>query len=90
MATTHKVLMFSGKFCAPCKVAFPVVKDFCEKHNITFEYHCVEDCEEEMLEMYEISAVPTFYLFSNDKVAKCIKGWQQMNSIEPFKEYFGV
>lgn len=82
-----KIIMFSGKFCAPCKIAYPVIKDFCEKHSIELSYHLVEECEDSLLEEYNIEAVPTFFLTNKHGNPLKIKGWTH-KTLQEVEKYF--
>lgn len=83
----QKIIMFSGKFCAPCKVAKPYIDDFCEKNNITLDYRCVENCDERDLDHYDIQAVPTFFLYNENDNELRLMGWNN-NVIEQLHKFF--
>lgn len=85
----HKVIMFSGKFCAPCKTAKPFVEDFCSKNNIFFDYRLVEDCDDITLDEFEIQAVPTFFLHHENNKQHRMNGWTHRTPIE-FHEFFEI
>lgn len=75
---TKEIIMFSGNFCHPCKIAYPIIKNYCYEHNITFNYKLVEECEEDILNKYDINGVPTFILIDdeNNQIKK-LNGWNK-------------
>ena len=82
----QKIIMFSGKFCAPCKVAKPYMDDFCEKNNINLDYRLVENCDERELDEFDIEAVPTLFLYKNDIQLRLL-GWNN-NVIEQLHKFY--
>lgn len=85
---TRKVTMFSGKFCGPCKIAKPFVEKFCSDNNIEFEYILVEECDDIKLNEYEIQAVPTMFLYNDDKELR-LNGWTHQTPLA-FHSHFDV
>lgn len=83
----NRIIMFSGKFCAPCKTAKPIIESFCHDNGVTLQYHLVEECDDDDLAHYDIQAVPTFVLCKNG-VEKIVKGWSSttLSSITGFFE----
>ncbi len=58
---------FYADWCGPCKAFAPKLEEFSETYgkNITFIKVNIEEIEEEMVEKYSISSLPTFMVFEN-------------------------
>ena len=58
---------FYADWCGPCKAFAPKLEELSEKYekNVTFIKVNIEEVEEEMVEKYNISGLPTFMVFEN-------------------------
>jgi thioredoxin 1 len=76
------VFYFTADWCGPCKKVRPIVEELI-KDGYSFQVIDV-DIEKELVEKFEISSVPTFILFKNEKSIKRISGAQTKNQLESF------
>jgi thioredoxin 1 len=76
------VFYFTADWCGPCKRVRPIVEEL-TKDGYSFQIIDV-DIEKELVEKFEISSVPTFILFKNEKSVKRISGAQTRNQLEDF------
>ena len=76
------VFYFTADWCGPCKKVRPVVKELI-KDGYSFQIIDV-DIEKELVKKFEISSVPTFVLFKNEKSVKRISGAQTKTQLEDF------
>ena len=76
------VFYFTADWCGPCKKVRPIVEEL-TKDGYSFQIIDV-DIEKELVEKFEISSVPTFILFKNEKSVKRISGAQTRNQLEDF------
>ncbi len=73
---------FTADWCGPCKKVRPIVEELI-KDGYSFQIIDV-DLEKELAKNFEISSVPTFILFKNEKSIKRISGAQTKNQLEYF------
>jgi thioredoxin 1 len=76
------VFYFTADWCGPCKKVRPIVQELI-KDGYSFQIIDV-DIEKELVQKFEISSVPTFILFKNEKSIKRISGSQTKNQLENF------
>jgi thioredoxin 1 len=76
------VFYFTADWCGPCKKVRPIVEEL-TKDGYFFQIIDV-DIEKELVKKFEISSVPTFILFKNEKSIKRISGAQTKNQLEDF------
>ncbi len=76
------VFYFTADWCGPCKKVRPIVQELIQE-GYSFQIIDV-DIEKELVEKFEISSVPTFILFKNEKSVKRISGAQTKNQLEDF------
>ena len=76
------VFYFTADWCGPCKKVRPIVEEL-TKDGYSFQIIDV-DIEKELVKKFEISSVPTFILFKNEKSTKRISGAQTKNQLENF------
>ena len=76
------VFYFTADWCGPCKKVRPIVEEL-TKDGYSFQIIDV-DIEKELVKKFEISSVPTFILFKNEKSIKRVSGAQTKNQLEDF------
>jgi thioredoxin 1 len=76
------VFYFTADWCGPCKKVRPIIQELIQE-GYSFQIIDV-DIEKELVEKFEISSVPTFILFKNEKSIKRISGAQTRNQLEDF------
>ena len=76
------VFYFTADWCGPCKKVRPIVEEL-TKDGYSFQIIDV-DIEKELVKKFEISSVPTFILFKNEKSFKRISGAQTKPQLEDF------
>jgi thioredoxin 1 len=76
------VFYFTADWCGPCKKVRPIVEEL-TKDGYSFQIIDV-DIEKELVKKFEITSVPTFILFKNEKSVKRISGAQTKNELEIF------
>jgi thioredoxin 1 len=76
------VFYFTADWCGPCKKVRPIVQELI-KDGYSFQIIDV-DIEKELVQKFEISSVPTFVLFKNEKSVKRISGAQTKPQLEDF------
>jgi len=76
------VFYFTADWCGPCKKVRPIVEDM-NREGFYFQVIDV-DIEKELVRSFEITSVPTFILFENEKQIDRISGAQTKNSLELF------
>jgi thioredoxin 1 len=76
------VFYFTADWCGPCKKVRPIVEELI-KDGYFFQIIDV-DIEKELVQKFEISSVPTFILFKNEKSVSRISGAQTKNQLESF------
>ena len=76
------IFYFTADWCGPCKKVRPIVEELI-KDGHSFQIIDV-DLEKELAKNFEISSVPTFILFKNEKSIKRISGAQTKNQLESF------
>ena len=76
------VFYFTADWCGPCKKVRPVVEDMIREG---FHIQIIDvDIEKELVKNFEITSVPTFILFENEKQLNRVSGAQTKNSLELF------
>lgn len=62
----QQLLMFSSKFCGPCKIARPVIDNIVDECYCDFQYYSIDndDIDQSLLEKYDIVALPTFIILN--------------------------
>ena len=76
------VFYFTADWCGPCKKVRPIVQELIQE-GYSFQIIDV-DIEKELVQSFEITSVPTFILFKNEKQIDRISGAQTKNSLELF------
>jgi thioredoxin 1 len=76
------VFYFTADWCGPCKKVRPIVEEL-TKDGYSFQVIDV-DIEKELVEKFQISSVPTFILFKNEKSVKRVSGAQTKTQLEDF------
>ena len=76
------VFYFTADWCGPCKKVRPVVEDIIREGS--YIQIIDVDIEKELVQKFEISSVPTFVLFKNEKSVKRISGAQTKPQLEDF------
>jgi thioredoxin 1 len=76
------VFYFTADWCGPCKKVRPIVEEL-TKDGYSFQIIDV-DIEKELVKKFEISSVPTFILFKNEKSIKRVSGAQTKTQLEDF------
>ena len=76
------VFYFTADWCGPCKKVRPIVQELIQDGH-SFQIIDV-DIEKELVKKFEISSVPTFILFKNEKSVNRISGAQTKNQLESF------
>ena len=76
------VFYFTADWCGPCKKVRPIVEELI-RDGYSFQIIDV-DSEKELVQKFEISSVPTFILFKNEKSVKRISGAQTKTQLEDF------
>ena len=76
------VFYFTADWCGPCKKVRPIVQELIQE-GYFFQIIDV-DIEKELVKKFEISSVPTFILFKNEKSIKRTSGAQTKNQLEDF------
>jgi thioredoxin 1 len=76
------VFYFTADWCGPCKKVRPIVEEL-TKDGYSFQIIDV-DIEKELVKKFDISSVPTFILFKNEKSVKRISGAQTKSQLENF------
>jgi thioredoxin 1 len=76
------VFYFTADWCGPCKKVRPIVQELIQEGH-SFQIIDV-DIEKELVQKFEISSVPTFILFKNEKSVNRISGAQTKNQLESF------
>jgi thioredoxin 1 len=76
------VFYFTADWCGPCKKVRPIVENMIQEG---FHIQVIDvDIEKELVKNFEITSVPTFILFENEKQKDRISGAQTKNSLELF------
>ena len=76
------VFYFTADWCGPCKKVRPVVEDMMREG---FHFQVIDvDIEKELVKNFEITSVPTFILFENEKLVNRISGAQTKSQLESF------
>jgi thioredoxin 1 len=76
------VFYFTADWCIPCKKVRPVVKELITD-GYSFQIIDV-DIEKELVKKFEITSVPTFILFKNEKSIRRTSGALTKNQLEIF------
>jgi thioredoxin 1 len=76
------VFYFTADWCGPCKKVRPIVEELI-RDGYSFQIIDV-DSEKELVQKFEISSVPTFILFKDEKSVKRISGAQTKTQLEDF------
>jgi thioredoxin 1 len=76
------VFYFTADWCGPCKKVRPIVQELI-KEGYFFQIIDV-DIEKELVQKFEISSVPTFILFKNEKSVKQVSGAKTKTQLEDF------
>ena len=70
------VLFFTASWCGPCKVMYPLIEKLSENISTCKFYKIdVDDSEtEEIVDLYSVQSMPTFFFIKNGKVQEKLKG----------------
>ena len=70
------VLYFTAKWCGPCKRMYPMVTKIIDELNLNYlNFYKIDiDDNEEIVNEYDISGVPTFILLYNNEVLYSFSG----------------
>jgi thioredoxin 1 len=73
-----KIVMFSAKWCNPCKQAKPVFQQLNESvSGVQFEIIDIDE-NRDMAQDFGVTGVPTFMLIENDEEVKRLVGAQNV------------
>lgn len=76
-------LDFMATWCGPCKIIKPFIHetaDNCASNNDNIEFYmviCDDESSDEIVQHYNINALPTFMLFKNGKTLSSIVGMKR-------------
>lgn len=73
-----QIIMFSGKTCAPCKIAKPLVENYCRYNGIDFRYVERESSDMDLFRQYSVMSLPTFVFINGEKIHK-ESGWVNLD-----------
>ena len=76
------IFYFTADWCGPCKKVRPIVEDMIKEGS--YIQIIDVDIEKELVKNFEITSVPTFILFENEKLINRISGAQTKNQLESF------
>ena len=76
------VFYFTADWCGPCKKVRPIVEDMIKEGS--YIQIIDVDIEKELVKNFEITSIPTFILFENEKLINRISGAQTRNRLESF------
>lgn len=76
------IVEFSADWCHPCKLLQPTMEELAKEHtNIPF-YKIDVDSNNDVLDEYNIGAVPTVMFYGNGENLLRVKGYQKKENIE--------
>lgn len=78
---------FKADWCGPCKMMEPIVEDFSEKLDVQVVSVDIDD-NNDIASEYQVRAVPTFIIFSEDEVKEQLTGVQQENELRELVEKY--
>ena len=78
------VFYFTADWCGPCKKVRPIVEELNRERSDVFFQIIDVDLEKELVKNFEISSVPTFILFKNQKQIDRITGAQTREKLNDF------
>ena len=70
------VLFFTATWCGPCKVMYPLIEKLSENMN-TCKFYKIdvdEESTEEIVDLYGVKSMPTFYFIKNGEVKEKLIG----------------
>lgn len=80
------VIDFYATWCGPCKRIAPMFEDLADKYYRVIQFFKVDvDESPELVDAFEISAMPTFVFLKDGKVVKRVEGADLMALEEGFK-----
>jgi len=69
------VIDFHAEWCGPCKVISPVFHQLAEKYGSELDFYSVDvDAEKDIAESCNITAMPTFAVFSGGDQVAVLRG----------------
>jgi thioredoxin 1 len=81
------VFYFTADWCQPCKKVRPIVEELNrETADVTFQIIDV-DMENDLVKTFQITSVPTFILFEDEKQINRITGAQTREKLNEFINY---
>jgi thioredoxin 1 len=81
------VLYFTADWCQPCKKVRPIVEELNrEIADVAFQIIDV-DMENDLVKTFQITSVPTFILFEDEKQINRITGAQTREKLNEFINY---
>lgn len=81
-----KIIKFGAPWCGPCRVQDPILDEVSQEGYIVEKINVDEN--EEMVEKYDISTVPTLLFFDNDKLVERKIGLMRKGEILEICERF--
>ena len=76
------IVDFWATWCGPCKMVGPIVAEIAEEYEGKVKVGKVNVDEEPVLAMqYNVTAIPTLFVFKNGEVADQIVGFAQKDDI---------
>ena len=80
-----ELYFFTGKDCAPCKMAKPHVKKLCEEIGLSVR-EIDRDFDKGISFHFKILSVPTFILYAGGKEVKRMEGFGSVAKLKEFLE----
>ena len=81
------VIEFTATWCGPCKQIAPVFETLCQNNpHCIFRKVDVDECDD-ICDKFNISSMPTFQFFKNNKLLTQFSGANIKQLQEDFKKY---
>jgi hypothetical protein len=79
------VFYFTADWCGPCKTTRPIVEEM-KKEGFQFQ-RIDADCEQLLVEKFQVKSIPTFILLEDGKELDRITGAKTRKELENFINY---